>query len=120
MPVIPFRSQKTPAPFTVQPPPAPSRCAVFVQWLRKAHGWIGLWGAALGLVFGVTGILLNHRAILKIPAAQSQESTVQIELPNPVHGLIGFFFGHRRVGSVTNPILAMPAFCAAAITSASF
>ncbi|MFL6671985.1 MAG: PepSY-associated TM helix domain-containing protein [Massilia sp.] len=66
------------------PPPAPatpSRRAVFVKWLRKTHGWIGLWGAALGLLFGGTGILLNHRAVLKIPAAQAQESTVQLALP---------------------------------------
>jgi hypothetical protein len=47
------------------------------------HGWIGLWGAVLGLLFGSTGILLNHRAVLKIPAAQVQESTVQIPLPDP-------------------------------------
>jgi hypothetical protein len=47
------------------------------------HGWIGLWGAVLGLLFGSTGILLNHRAVLKIPAAQTQESTVQIPLPSP-------------------------------------
>jgi hypothetical protein len=47
------------------------------------HGWIGLWGAVLGLLFGSTGILLNHRAVLKIPAAQTQESTVQIPLPDP-------------------------------------
>jgi hypothetical protein len=47
------------------------------------HGWIGLWGAVLGLLFGGTGILLNHRAVLKIPAAQTQESTVQIPLPDP-------------------------------------
>jgi len=84
MPVIPFRSPRTPQqPFTVQPPPAPSRRALAVKWLRKMHGWIGLWGAVLGLLFGSTGILLNHRAILKIPAAQSQESTVQIPLPSP-------------------------------------
>ncbi|MGB9109459.1 MAG: PepSY-associated TM helix domain-containing protein [Telluria sp.] len=84
MPVIPFRSPKTPPPpFTVQPPSAPSRRALAVKWLRKMHGWIGLWGAVLGLLFGGTGILLNHRAILKIPAVQVQESTVQIPLPNP-------------------------------------
>jgi hypothetical protein len=47
------------------------------------HGWIGLWGAVLGLLFGSTGILLNHRAVLRIPAAQTQESTVQIPLPSP-------------------------------------
>jgi hypothetical protein len=82
MPVIPFRSPR--APLTVQPPPpAPSRRALAVKWLRKMHGWIGLWGAVLGLLFGSTGILLNHRAVLKIPAAQTQESTVQIPLPSP-------------------------------------
>jgi hypothetical protein len=84
MPVIPFRSpRRPPHPFTVQPPPKPSRRAVAVKWLRKMHGWIGLWGAVLGLLFGSTGILLNHRAVLKIPAAQTQESTVQIPLPDP-------------------------------------
>lgn len=81
MPVIPFRPPK--APFTVQPPPKPSRRVLAVKWLRKAHGWIGLWGAVLGLLFGSTGILLNHRAVLRIPAAQAQESTVEIPLPQP-------------------------------------
>jgi uncharacterized protein len=60
-----------------------SRRSTILKWLRKTHGWIGLWGAALGLLFGVTGILQNHRAILKIPAAQVQESTVQLLLPTP-------------------------------------
>jgi hypothetical protein len=57
--------------------------AQLLKWLRKTHGWVGLWGAALGLLFGVTGILLDHRAQLKIPAAQVQESTVQLRLPAP-------------------------------------
>ncbi|CAH1904992.1 putative transmembrane protein [Candidatus Nitrotoga sp. HW29] len=60
-----------------------SRRAVFLKWLRKTHGWIGLWGAAIGLCFGVTGILLNHRTVLKIPAAQVQETMLQIPLPSP-------------------------------------
>ncbi|WP_426116599.1 PepSY-associated TM helix domain-containing protein [Massilia sp. PWRC2] len=59
------------------------RKAAVLKWLRKTHGWIGLWGAALGLLFGTSGILLNHRALLKIPAAQSEESTVQLPLPVP-------------------------------------
>jgi uncharacterized protein len=67
----------------VPPVDARSRRAVLLKWLRKTHGWIGLWGAVLGLLFGGTGILLNHRAVLKIPAAQSQESTVQLALPQP-------------------------------------
>jgi hypothetical protein len=84
MPVIPFRSPR--APFTVQPPPQPSRRAMLVKWLRKTHGWIGLWGAVLGLLFGSTGILLNHRSVLRIPAVQAQENTVQVPLPRPVPG----------------------------------
>ena len=62
--------------------PRPSR-APFLKWLRKMHGWIGLWGAALGLLFGGSGILLNHRDVLKIPAVQKQESTIQLALPSP-------------------------------------
>ena len=27
-----------------------------LQWLRKFHGWIGLWGAVLGLLFGTAGL----------------------------------------------------------------
>jgi hypothetical protein len=84
MSVIPFRPPR--APFTVQPPQQPSRRAIIVKWLRKTHGWIGLWGAVLGLLFGSTGILLNHRAVMKIPAVQAQESTVQIPLPSPAPG----------------------------------
>lgn len=61
-----------------------SRRTTTLQWLRKMHGWIGLWGAAVFLLFGSTAILQNHRALLKIPAAQSQESTVQLRLPQPV------------------------------------
>jgi hypothetical protein len=81
MPVIPFRSPRTP--FKVEPPPVPSRRAIVLKWLRKMHGWIGLWGAVLGLLFGGTGILLNHRSVLRIPAAQARESTVQVPLPRP-------------------------------------
>ncbi|HZR33938.1 MAG TPA: PepSY-associated TM helix domain-containing protein [Nevskia sp.] len=63
-------------------PHNPSRVR-FIRWLRRVHGWIGLWGAALGLLFGSSGILLNHRAVMRIDAARSQESTVQLPLPQP-------------------------------------
>lgn len=53
-----------------------------LKTLRQIHGWLGLWGAVLGLLFGVSGVLLNHRAVLKIPAAKTQESTVQLPLPD--------------------------------------
>ena len=54
-----------------------------MRWLRKTHGWIGLWGAALGLLFGFSGIWLNHRAVLKLPPVLQQRSQVQLALPEP-------------------------------------
>jgi hypothetical protein len=54
-----------------------------VQWLRRTHGWIGLWGATLGLLFGTSGIWLNHRAILKLPPMAQQRMNTQIALPEP-------------------------------------
>lgn len=58
-----------------------SRRAVFLTWLRLTHLYVGLWGAALGLVFGVTGILLNHRSVMKIPVALTVQKTAQLPLP---------------------------------------
>jgi uncharacterized protein len=58
-----------------------SRRAVFLTWLRKTHLYVGLWGAVLGLLFGVTGFLLNHRAIMKIPVEKTVQRTVQVALP---------------------------------------
>ena len=46
----------------------------FLVWLRRTHAWMGLWGAALGLLFGTSGILLNHRSEMKIPLAKQHES----------------------------------------------
>ncbi len=55
----------------------------WLKWLRRIHAWVGLWGAALGLLFGVSGVLLNHRAIMKIPAAHMEQSQVELALPTP-------------------------------------
>lgn len=49
-----------------------------LTWLRRTHAWLGIWGAVMGLLFGSTGILLNHRAVMKIPAGHVEESTVQL------------------------------------------
>jgi uncharacterized protein len=53
-----------------------------MRWLRKMHGWIGLWGAALGLIFGFSGIWLNHRAVLKLPPVLQERSHAQLALPD--------------------------------------
>lgn len=61
--------------------PRPLARGTFLKWLRRTHAWLGLWGAALGLLFGSTGILLNHRDILKIPAAKTEQQETQLALP---------------------------------------
>lgn len=58
------------------------RRSIALQWIRKTHGWIGLWGAILGLIFGTGGIWLNHRAVLKLPMSQ-QRANAQLSLPDP-------------------------------------
>ncbi len=61
-----------------------SRRATFIKWLRKVHGWVGLWGAALGLLFGTTGFFLNHRGgPLRVSTGEPQVSTMQVPLPQP-------------------------------------
>lgn len=57
------------------------RSVLFMRWLRKIHLWVGLWGAALGFLFGATGILLNHRTVLKIPIEKVVQKSAQLPLP---------------------------------------
>lgn len=58
-----------------------SRRAIFLTWLRNTHLYVGLWGAVLGLLFGATGLLMNHRGIMKIPVEKAVQKTVQLPLP---------------------------------------
>lgn len=55
----------------------------FLKWLRRTHAWLGLWGATLGLLFGFTGILLNHREVMKIPIGKMEQQEIQLILPEP-------------------------------------
>lgn len=55
----------------------------FLKWLRRTHAWFGLWGATLGLLFGLSGILLNHREIMKIPTGRIPQKEIQLPLPEP-------------------------------------
>ena len=57
-----------------------SRNATFLIWLRRVHLYVGLWGAALGLLFGATGIVLNHRAVLKLPIDKVVQRSAQLAL----------------------------------------
>lgn len=58
------------------------KSVLFLRWLRRIHLWVGLWGAAIGLLFGATGFLLNHRAIMKIPVEKSVQRQTQLALPD--------------------------------------
>lgn len=62
------------------------KSVLFLRWLRRIHLWVGLWGAVLGLLFGATGILMNHRAILKIPVEKVVQRQAQVALPEAVEG----------------------------------
>lgn len=52
------------------------------RWVRQLHLWIGAWGALAAILFGLTGLLQNHRAQLKLPQGDATElSKVEIEVP---------------------------------------
>jgi len=60
-----------------------NRRQAFVRWLRRTHGWFGLWGAILGLLMGFSGIWLNHRTVLKLQLPDQQQINAQLELTDP-------------------------------------
>jgi hypothetical protein len=50
--------------------------------VRQLHLWIGAWGALAAILFGVTGLVQNHRALLKLPQGDATElSKVEIGVP---------------------------------------
>jgi len=63
--------------------PGVNRRLAFVRWVRRTHGWFGLWGALLGLLMGFSGIWLNHRNVLKLPLPDQRQINVQLELAEP-------------------------------------
>ena len=60
-----------------------NRRVAFVRWVRRTHGWFGLWGALLGLMMGFSGVWLNHRATLKLELPSQQQINAQLALPDP-------------------------------------
>jgi hypothetical protein len=65
-----------------------NRRLTFVRWVRRTHGWFGLWGALLGLMFGFSGVWLNHRNAMKLQLPSQQRISAQLELPDPRPGTI--------------------------------
>jgi hypothetical protein len=60
-----------------------NRRLAFVRWVRRTHGWFGLWGALLGLMAGTSGIWLNHRSVMKLELPDQQETSTQLAMPDP-------------------------------------
>ena len=59
---------------------ARQRRLAVLRWLRKVHGWLGLWAAIFGFLFGVTGIVMAHRAVLKLPVTKGEQRVVQLRI----------------------------------------
>lgn len=50
--------------------------------VRQLHLWIGAWGAIAAILFGVSGFVQNHRAVLKLPQGDSHEiSRTELAVP---------------------------------------
>ncbi|HEY1130991.1 MAG TPA: PepSY-associated TM helix domain-containing protein [Roseateles sp.] len=82
----------------------PSPRARLVAWLRKTHGWIGLWGATLGLLFGFSGIWLNHRSVLPLhPAAERQESRLALQGTPPADAQAMAAWLQQALGGLAAP-----------------
>ena len=41
--------------------PAARRSATTYRWIRQFHLWIGAWGALAAILYGITGLVMNHR-----------------------------------------------------------
>ena len=37
------------------------RSNVTYRWIRQLHLWIGAWGALAAVIYGFTGLVMNHR-----------------------------------------------------------
>jgi hypothetical protein len=53
--------------------PAALNRGAFIQWLKRIHAWTGFWGALAFLLIGTSGMLLNHRSVLKIDTGAARE-----------------------------------------------
>jgi hypothetical protein len=50
--------------------------------MRQLHLWIGAWGAIAAILFGVSGFMQNHRAVLRLPQGDSSEvSKIELAVP---------------------------------------
>lgn len=43
------------------------------RFIRQIHLWVGAWGALAAVLYGFTGLVMNHRFALKLPQGESVE-----------------------------------------------
>ena len=55
----------------------------FIRWLKRVHAWTGFWGAVLFFTLGLSGVLLNHRSIMKIETGEPVEVSAMEIAVNP-------------------------------------
>lgn len=67
----------------MQPAVQTRRRNVAYRWVRQLHLWIGAWGALAAILYGLTGLVLNHRiGDGAWPQGQSREATpVALAIP---------------------------------------
>ena len=54
------------------------------KWVRRLHAWAGFFTLALMLMYGITGLWLQHRAVLPIPGPHTDKSSEEIVLEAPL------------------------------------
>lgn len=57
---------------------------VFLRWLKRIHAWTGFWGALIFLLLGTSGVLLNHRSVMKIDTGKPVEVSSIVLPVSPV------------------------------------
>ncbi|MGE6112932.1 peptidase, partial [Aeromonas salmonicida] len=54
------------------------------KWVRRIHAWAGFATLTLMLLYGLTGLWLQHRAVLPIPGPHTDKSSEEIGLSAPL------------------------------------
>ena len=50
---------------------------ILLVWLRRSHGWLGIWGAVAGILFGLTTIAMVHANIFRT----GEDTRTVVQLP---------------------------------------
>ena len=54
------------------------------KWVRRIHAWAGFATLTLMLLYGLTGLWLQHRAVLPLPGPHTAKSSEEIVLSTPL------------------------------------